>query len=52
MKQPAVPAPESILKLVDNFEEHRRAYLSQAYNERQARLLNKCEEGLGTFGVK
>jgi hypothetical protein len=28
-------APDSILQLVDNFETHRRAYLSQDYNEAQ-----------------
>ncbi len=33
-----MPAPDSILKLVDNFEQHRRAYLSLAYNETQVRL--------------
>jgi hypothetical protein len=31
-------APDSILQLVDNFETHRRAYLSQDYNEAQVRL--------------
>ena len=32
-----MPAPDSILQLVGNFETHRRAYLSQEYNETQVR---------------
>jgi hypothetical protein len=31
-------APDSILQLVENFDFHRRAYLSQEYNEAQVRL--------------
>ncbi len=41
--------PDSILQLVDNFETHRRAYLSQDYNEAQVRLefINPFFEALG-----
>ena len=31
-------APDSILQLIENFEFHRHAYLSQDYNEAQVRL--------------
>ena len=30
-----MPAPDSILQLADNFETHRRAYLSQDYTDAQ-----------------
>jgi len=32
-----MPAPDSILQLVENFELHRGAYLTQDYNEAQVR---------------
>jgi len=32
-----MPAPDSILQLVENFELHRRAYLSHDYNETHVR---------------
>ncbi len=49
MKQPSMPAPETILQLVENFEQHKRAYLSQAYNETQVRLefIDPLFEALG-----
>ena len=39
-------APDTILQLVENFEFHRRAYLSQDYNEAQVRrsLVGKDEK--------
>ncbi len=41
--------PDSILQLVENFDTHRRAYLSQDYNEAQVRLefINPFFEALG-----
>ena len=48
-----MPAPDSILQLVDNFENHRRAYLAQEYNEAQVRLafIDPFFEALGWDGV-
>jgi hypothetical protein len=34
-----MPAPDSILQLVENFELQRRAYLSYDYNETQVQLI-------------
>jgi predicted type IV restriction endonuclease len=44
-----MPAPESILQLVENFELHRRAYLSHDYNETQVRreFIDPFFEALG-----
>jgi REP element-mobilizing transposase RayT len=46
-----MPAPDSILQLVNNFETHHRAYLSPDYNEAQVRLefIDPFFEALGWY---